>query len=113
MPRVSGPSNPKASPPGNKTVWVSPVVGGRGVFRRVAAFALLRLAPTEYASLSLRQRQTERLGRGVVAVRDGDGVVLISWRLLAHKPPNICFSIYRSTAQPGFSLGEGMAIPEP
>jgi len=39
----------------------------------------------------------EKLGRGVVAVRDGSSV-FVSWRLLALDPTGIGFNVYRSTA---------------
>ncbi|WP_051815955.1 hypothetical protein, partial [Glycomyces tenuis] len=41
-------------------------------------------------------RQMEDLGRGVVAVRNGDDV-LVSWRLLGLDPDGIGFNVYRST----------------
>ena len=43
------------------------------------------------------QRQMEKLGRGVVAVNQGEGKVFISWRLLGIDPENIAFNIYRVT----------------
>jgi rhamnogalacturonan endolyase len=44
------------------------------------------------------ERQMERLGRGVVAVRRDDGRVFVSWRLLGTDPEDIAFDIYRSSA---------------
>lgn len=41
-------------------------------------------------------RQMEYLGRGVVAVHQGEGRVFISWRLLGTDPDNIAFNLYRS-----------------
>jgi rhamnogalacturonan endolyase len=43
------------------------------------------------------QRQMENLGRGVVAVSQGDGKVFISWRLLGTDPDAIAFNLYRAT----------------
>lgn len=40
-------------------------------------------------------RQLEALGRGIVAVRQEDGRVFISWRLLAEDPSGIAFNLYR------------------
>ena len=43
------------------------------------------------------QRQMEKLGRGVVAVRTGERSVFISWRMLGTDPQDITFNIYRQT----------------
>lgn len=43
------------------------------------------------------QRQMERLGRGVVAINQGDKV-FVSWRLLGTDSPNTAFNLYRATA---------------
>ena len=43
------------------------------------------------------QRQMEKLGRGVVAVRQADGQVYVGWRLLGTDPDAIAFNLYRST----------------
>src|SRR5262247_1764124 len=42
-------------------------------------------------------RQMERLGRGVVAVNQGDGKVFVSWRLLGDDPEATAFNLYRAT----------------
>lgn len=47
-------------------------------------------------SLAYSQRQMENLDRGVVAVRNPEGNVFVSWRLLATEPPDIAFNLYRS-----------------
>jgi rhamnogalacturonan endolyase len=39
----------------------------------------------------------ERLGRGVVAIRQGDGKVYVSWRLLATDPDGVAFNVYRQS----------------
>ncbi|HEY6506324.1 MAG TPA: rhamnogalacturonan lyase [Chitinophagaceae bacterium] len=44
------------------------------------------------------QRQMENLDRAVVAVRNPEGNVFISWRLLATESPDIAFNVYTNTA---------------
>lgn len=48
------------------------------------------------ASDARAQRQMENLGRGVVAVNQGDGKVYVGWRLLGTDPDDIAFNLYRS-----------------
>ncbi len=48
------------------------------------------------------QRLMEQLNRGVIAVPDGNGKVLVSWRLLASDPEGIGFNVYRKT--PGSTI---------
>lgn len=43
------------------------------------------------------QRQMEKLGRGVVAIKQQDGKVFIGWRLLGADARNIAFNLYRAT----------------
>ena len=43
------------------------------------------------------QRQSEKLGRGLVALRTDEGGVVVSWRLLAEDPPDMAFELFRST----------------
>lgn len=45
---------------------------------------------------SYGQRKVEKLGRGVVAVNLGSGVVHVSWRFLVTDPDSIGFNVYRS-----------------
>ena len=40
-------------------------------------------------------RQMERLGRGLVAVRQDSGRVFVSWRLLGTDPEGVAFNLYR------------------
>jgi rhamnogalacturonan endolyase len=54
--------------------------------------ALLALAAPASA-----QRQMEKLGRGVVAVNQGEGKAFVSWRLLGTEPDSIAFNVYRAT----------------
>jgi rhamnogalacturonan endolyase len=43
------------------------------------------------------ERQMENLGRGLVAVRQEDGTVFLSWRLLREEPKETGFNVYRTT----------------
>ena len=43
------------------------------------------------------QRQRENLGRGMVAIHQGDGMVYVGWRMLGTDPDDIAFNLYRST----------------
>jgi len=53
---------------------------------------------TLYFSVHLyAQRQMEKLGRGVVAVRKGADSVFVSWRILGTEPDDIAFNLYRKT----------------
>ncbi|HLM58933.1 MAG TPA: rhamnogalacturonan lyase [Pyrinomonadaceae bacterium] len=53
---------------------------------------LLLVAPAQ----AVAQRQMERLGRGVVAVRQADGKVWVGWRMLGTDPDEVAFNLYRS-----------------
>ncbi len=56
------------------------------------AFALSASAAT------LPPRQMENLGRGVVAMKQPDGKIFVSWRLLGTEPEAISFNLYRAVA---------------
>jgi rhamnogalacturonan endolyase len=43
------------------------------------------------------QRQMEYLGRGVVAINQGDGKVFVSWRMLGTDPDGIAFNVYHKS----------------
>jgi rhamnogalacturonan endolyase len=45
------------------------------------------------------QRQMENLGRGVVAVYQGDGKVYVGWRMLGTEPDDIAFNVYRDSTR--------------
>src|SRR5262249_56285851 len=60
----------------------------------IASISALSLVPAE----SIAPRQMERLGRGVVAVNQGDGKVSVSWRMVGDDPEAIAFNLYRATA---------------
>lgn len=57
------------------------------------AFAVASLFATEASA----QRLMEKLGRGVVAVKQSDGQVYVGWRLLGTDPDAIAFNLYRIT----------------
>ena len=42
------------------------------------------------------QRQMESLGRGMIAINQGDGKVYVGWRMLGTDPSDIAFNLYRS-----------------
>jgi hypothetical protein len=64
----------------------------RLLFRSAFAFlAILLLLNTASA-----QRQMERLGRGMIAVRANSTQVYVGWRLLGNDPSDIAFNLYRS-----------------
>jgi rhamnogalacturonan endolyase len=68
-------------------------MNSRGTRILAIAFSLtLLLVPGVKA-----QRQMEKLGRGVVAVRQADGQVYVGWRLLGTDPEAIAFNLYRVT----------------
>ena len=48
------------------------------------------------AANTFAQRQMENLSRGVVAIRQADGV-FVSWRLLGTEPADLAFNVYRQT----------------
>lgn len=58
----------------------------------VVAAAAIFLSPMAFA-----KRPMENLGRGVVAVRQNDTAVLVSWRLLGLDEDDIGFNVYRTT----------------
>lgn len=53
--------------------------------------------PARSTGYNPRKLQMENLGRGVVAVRTGEGGrdIFVSWRYLSKDPTNICFNVYR------------------
>ncbi|HEX5222586.1 MAG TPA: rhamnogalacturonan lyase [Verrucomicrobiae bacterium] len=56
---------------------------------------LLLLILLGLGSPLLAQRQMENLTRGIVAVRQPDGGVFVSWRLFGTDPTNLAFNLYR------------------
>jgi rhamnogalacturonan endolyase len=59
----------------------------------ITSIAGLSLASVEAFS----QRQMESLGRGLIAVNQGEGRVFVSWRLLGSDPEATAFNLYRAT----------------
>src|SRR5262245_16895611 len=57
--------------------------------------SVLALIPVSTEAFA--QRRMERLGRGVVAVNQGGGVVFVSWRLLGDDPEATAFNPYRAS----------------
>ena len=70
-----------------KLRWIRKAVAAAGL---AVTSAFLPPAPAS------AQRQMERLGRGVVAVRQLDGRVWVGWRLLGTEPDGVSFNLYRS-----------------
>lgn len=63
------------------------------LFLLLVAIQMLLLSPKPAAA----QRQMENLGRGVVAIYQGEGKAFVSWRMLGTDPDTIAFNIYRKT----------------
>ena len=63
---------------------------------------ILPLWPSGFCKLKLRpntifsKMQREKLGRGVVAIRENPSKVAVSWRYLESDPENQSFDIYRN-----------------
>jgi rhamnogalacturonan endolyase len=66
---------------------------------RAAAAAIVGAASLTLCQSASAQKQVENLGRGVVAVNQGQGKVFVSWRLLGTEyDKNIAFNVYRAVA---------------
>jgi rhamnogalacturonan endolyase len=63
----------------------------------IIVLAVAIVAASLFATDAAELRQMERLGRGVVAVNQGDGKVFIGWRLLGTDPDKLAFNVYRTT----------------
>lgn len=63
---------------------------------RKICFALVLFALLLGISSAPAQRQMEKLGRGVVAVRTGTGTAYVGWRLLGTDAENVGFNLLRS-----------------
>src|SRR5262245_1401892 len=63
------------------------------------AFVLGWVWSTEslYSGSSKQPMPPRHLGRGVVALHQGNGQVFVSWRLLGTDPDEIAFNLYRVT----------------
>src|SRR5262245_20929453 len=60
----------------------------------IGSVLALGLVPME----PIAPRQMEALGRGVIAVNQGEGKVFVSWRLLGNDPEAAAFNLYRAVA---------------
>jgi rhamnogalacturonan endolyase len=49
------------------------------------------------SSAGTAPRQMEKLGRGLVAIHQGEAKVFVSWRMLGTDPESIAFNLYRAT----------------
>jgi len=61
------------------------------------SFLCLLLLPATYNTTSA-QRLMENLDRGVIAVRNAEGKVFVSWRLSGTDPDDISFDVYRTVS---------------
>lgn len=68
----------------------------RGIVSLFAVVSLSALAASVFAQ-QLPPRQMENLGRGVVAIKQPNGKIFVSWRLLGTDPDDIAFNLYRQT----------------
>lgn len=57
----------------------------------IRVFVLLALALPAFA-----QRQMEKLGRGVIAIKSSSTQVYVGWRLLGNDPEDVAFNLYRA-----------------
>src|SRR6187431_3234862 len=55
------------------------------------------LAVFVFSTAGRAQPQLEQLGRGVVAIHQPDGKVVVSWRLLGTDPDGVAFNLYRKS----------------
>ena len=60
------------------------------------AFSLLCLGITAQSNYNYTKLSTEKLDRGVVAVRQPDGKVFVSWRILRNDMKGEAFDVYRN-----------------
>lgn len=84
-PPTSGPTTtqpPTSTPPTSSPPTTTPAPGGT-------------LPPTAPSGTS---RQVERLNRGAISVRSGNGNY-VSWRLLGTDPSNVAFNLYRGSTK--------------
>src|SRR5688572_17007467 len=58
---------------------------------------LLVLSLADVADVAAAQRLTQNLGRGAVAIRQDDGKVFVSWRMLGTDEDKVAFNVYRGT----------------
>lgn len=66
------------------------------MIRPFAKIFFVGLAVLLGAHDALAQRQMERLGRGVIAIKSSSTQVYVGWRLLGNDPQDLAFNLYRS-----------------
>jgi rhamnogalacturonan endolyase len=76
------------------------VASGHGrVLNSMNMRCFIFLVAMTLATAVCAQRHMEHLGRGVIAIRQPEDRVFISWRILATDAANISFNVYRSTGK--------------
>ena len=76
------------------------ILTGKGYYMKMTALmigAALALGIASHCAAAPAPRQMENLGRGVVAINQGEGKVFVSWRLLGTEPDDIAFNVYRAS----------------
>jgi rhamnogalacturonan endolyase len=73
-----------------KKVWILAAACAMAVGGMCGTAALAQAVPP---------RQMENLGRGVVAVSQGEGKAWVGWRLLGTEPEGIAFNVYRQAGR--------------
>jgi len=63
----------------------------------IKIFIFCLIGFTFYSGAIFAQRQMEKLGRGLIAVRQNNDSVYVSWRVLGTDPDDIAFNLYRKT----------------
>lgn len=61
----------------------------------LAALCMMTVAVAQ-PSYDYSKLQQEKLGRGVVAIRENPSDVVVSWRYLSSDPMNTTFNVYRN-----------------
>ena len=80
------------------SLWLQPKLkSGHLAALSCLAATLLSAGPAS-AQAPLVRQPAETLGRGVVAVDQGNGQVFVSWRLLTSDAASTCFDLYRQPA---------------
>src|SRR5687768_13118912 len=71
--------------------------------RTSTAAAILTAAAwlNSFVTLARAQLPMEKLGRGVVAMNQGDGNVYVGWRFLGTDPDDVAFNVYRAAGGDG------------
>jgi len=68
--------------------------GGKALAMRLLWGAVLAFVLTAVEARA--QRQMEKLGRGMIALRTSSTQVYVGWRLLGNDPGDVGFNLYRS-----------------